>query len=347
MASQYYFRQDEAITGPVSFAELVSRAREKSLHLEDAVRLDNQSDWLPAGEIAGLFHMAGRADEVSRWRAERRGKGSQGAAVGGQGAGAVIEKAEARAVRAATTDSTVHPRPDSPPFSFSSRGDGGVEAASPALVKSPLSSDRPVQRTVEADVAPVLLEVTPVEGEEGPDPGLSREIQAATYAATRQLLDKYGRPVPDAGPVGESRWGAAVQEGIERCFQSVKFLGTIPFVLFMALWSRLGGQGALPRWVEEVLDVVFSRETLITAFRWGMTLAVPNLVAFGILSWSNVEAQRYPPRDKMQVQPKAFPIWGTCSSEGEYTFLLIDTMLAAGIGTYVGIRWLEALAEDD
>lgn len=319
--------------GPVSFFDLVYQARQWELDLEDAVRADHDEEWRPAGEVAGLFHMAGRADEVSRWRAERREKRSGDRSQETQqshrvGSGVATGFAESVPTQIAPSQSEDSPR----------------------IVTSGSTVNEPNESNLKAD--PHLL--TEVPSHDPVDPGelgpsdLSREIKTLIYAAAVQLRDRYGHPVEAVPAQREpSRLRELVGQFAAAAGRSLRFLVSIPFVLLVALWSRIVGNSTLPRWVEESLSVLFSRDMLITAFRWGMTLAIPNLVAFGILSWSNVEAQRYPLHDKTQLQPKVFPVWGKCSSEGEYTFLLIDTMLAAGIGTYLGIRWLEAMAEDE
>lgn len=265
----------------MAYEVLLRLAKSGVLNPETLVQRDQQEEWHPAGEIAGLFHMAGRAEEVSRWRAERRGK----------------------------------------------RSGDRIQGAGEEQIKSNDDQNQ---------------EIGGVESSE-----LSREIKAATYAAALQLRDRYGRPIePAAGSSRESRLARLVRGVPTNVFQSLKFLLSIPFVLLVAIWSRLVGQSALPKWVEDSLDRLFSQESLLRVFRWGLTLALPNLVAWMIFSWSSVEAQRYPPRDRNQVIAKTFPIWGKCSSEGEFLFLLVDTMLATGIGAYVGVRWLESKVDD-
>jgi len=279
MVSQYYYRRRELEGGPVPFGDLVMLAREGALNLEDVVRLEEDSQWRPAAEVPGLFHMAGRADEVSQWRAERRRKES-----GFKSQNAENDNSKKRRVEPGSVVTRERENEDS-------SGDR--------------TGSSPIDELPENGIPGAELQDS-----EGEVSNLSREIKVATYAAAMQLRDRYGRPVESVAERRKSRLGIVFQELGARVIQSLKFLVSLPFVLLLVLWSRIGGNSTLPRWAEESLSVLFSRETVITAFRWGMTLAVPNLVAFGILSWSNVESQRYPSRDKMQIVSKTFPVWG-------------------------------------
>ncbi|MFV0442774.1 MAG: GYF domain-containing protein [Planctomycetaceae bacterium] len=97
-------------------------------------------------------------------------------------------------------------------------------------------------------------------------------------------------------------------------------------------WQRLWGAFANP-------------ETARLAFRWLPTLAVPNLIAWQILQWSEVEAQRFPDRQSLSSGMRNFPVWGECDS-GMYFFLLFDVMLVGGIAAYCIARILESVADD-
>jgi hypothetical protein len=97
----------------------------------------------------------------------------------------------------------------------------------------------------------------------------------------------------------------------------------------------------LARWVGRFA----SPATLHRVFRWGLTLVVPNVAAAAILSWSEVEAQRYPSRAAAAAETRVFPIWGACDQQ-MYYFLLFDTMLFVGVAAYLVARLLESLTED-
>lgn len=88
-----------------------------------------------------------------------------------------------------------------------------------------------------------------------------------------------------------------------------------------------------------------SPATLHRIFRWGMTLVPPNIAAAAVLSWSEVEAQRYPSRSSAAVEMRTFPVWGPCDPQ-MYYFLLFDMMLFVGVAAYFTARMLESLVED-
>jgi hypothetical protein len=80
-------------------------------------------------------------------------------------------------------------------------------------------------------------------------------------------------------------------------------------------------------------------------FRWLPTVVAPNLVALGILRWSEREAQRFPDPEQLASGLRAFPAWGTCDPP-MYFFLLFDAMVVAGVATYFLARTVEQFADD-
>lgn len=100
-----------------------------------------------------------------------------------------------------------------------------------------------------------------------------------------------------------------------------------------------------PGRIQQWKNALFSSAALHHVFRWGVTLAAANLVAFGILNWSETESQRYPERRNVAAQARVFPFWGECST-AEYMFLLCDAMIFAGAAGYSGARILESMADD-
>ena len=98
------------------------------------------------------------------------------------------------------------------------------------------------------------------------------------------------------------------------------------------------------RW-QRLWGAIVNPETAHRLVRWLPTLAVPNLLAWWILNWSEVEAQRFPDRQALSSGMRQFPIWGACDS-GMYFFLLFDVMLVGGIAAYCIARILERAADD-
>ena len=88
-----------------------------------------------------------------------------------------------------------------------------------------------------------------------------------------------------------------------------------------------------------------SRETFQRGLPWGLSFAAANLMALGILSWSDTEALRYPLEIGGAEHLQIFPIWGECSA-GVYAFLLLDSVLFAGIAGYAGSQLLVSMTDE-
>ncbi len=65
--------QDGPDEGPVEFRELVVRVRHGDVVADQRVR-EEHGHWVYAGEVIGLFAMAGRSDALEIWAAARRDK---------------------------------------------------------------------------------------------------------------------------------------------------------------------------------------------------------------------------------------------------------------------------------
>lgn len=89
----------------------------------------------------------------------------------------------------------------------------------------------------------------------------------------------------------------------------------------------------------------FAPSTLHFSFRFGMAAIAANAVAFGILSWSESQALRYPDPEVLSQGVRNFPLWGACKP-GEFMFLVVDAMLAGGLLGYFAAKGLEAMADD-
>jgi hypothetical protein len=100
-----------------------------------------------------------------------------------------------------------------------------------------------------------------------------------------------------------------------------------------------------PTRLQRLWRTVANPETAHVMFRWLPTLVVPNVLAWWILAWSEVEAQRFPDRSTLASGLRQFPGWGPCDS-GMYFFLLFDAMLVGGIAAHCIARILERYADD-
>ncbi len=83
------------------------------------------------------------------------------------------------------------------------------------------------------------------------------------------------------------------------------------------LWQACAAMGSVLRQAAQ------SREFIAQAFRIGSAIVVANLAAFGIDSWSQRQALRFPTRPgQTQAATSEFPLIGKCSST-EYTVLVV------------------------
>jgi len=92
-------------------------------------------------------------------------------------------------------------------------------------------------------------------------------------------------------------------------------------------------------------SVVSLHEMFGSSLPWVLSIVAANLVAIGILAWSDTEALRYPDRQAAVAGSRIFPMWGECPA-GEYMFLLVDTMLITGVIGYFGGRLLVNMADE-
>ncbi len=257
MATHYQYRLFDAEFGPVAFRELVRLVRDGTLGVDDLVKADWEQEWRPAAEVVGLFHMAGRADVLELWEAERANCAQE-------------------AGDSATLDEVLN------------QAEVLSDEEIPAWQRR-WAQVQEQQKVLEAEKA-------------------------------QELREQYE--------------GAKSQQKIRDAISAAEAV----------LDRREAGRrpGRLQGWK----DAVFSSNSLHSAFRWGMTIVAANLVAFGVLTWSETEVQRYPKRGTASaLQQQVFPFFGKCSS-GEYLFLLADAMMMAGLGGYGAARVLESMADD-
>jgi hypothetical protein len=257
MATRYQYRLFDAEFGPVGFRELVRLVRDGMLGADDLVKADWEQEWRPAAEVVGLFHMAGRADVLDLWEAER-----------------------ARCTQQV----------------------GDSDALDDVLNQAEVLSD----------------EETP-----------SWQRRWAQVQERQKIL--------------ESDQAEELRERSEEAKAQQRFRDVISAAEAVIDRREAGRHpGRLRQWK----DALLSSNSLHSMFRWGMTIVAAHLVAFGILTWSETEVQRYPKRGTPStLQQQVFPFFGKCSSV-EYLFLLADAMLVAGLGGYGGARVLESMADD-
>lgn len=255
MATTYQYRLLDTEFGPVGFRELVRLVREGRLGTDDPVKADWEQEWHPAAEVVGLFHMAGRADVLEKWEAERQSR---------------------------------------------ARAEG------------------------DSDLEELLNQAESAEGESLTD-GQRRwlELQGQERALAAEKERERRREL------AEARTQSSIHDTIaaaEAAFDQRE-------------------AARRPGLIQQWKAALFSSSSLHRLFRWGMAFTAANLVAFGILTWTDTEAQRYPKRGTTAVRQQVFPFWGQCST-AEYLFLLADAMILAGLAGYGAARALESMADD-
>jgi len=260
---------------------LVQLVRADELGADDLVKADWEEVWRPAATVVGLFKMAGRADVLAKWEAEKL----------------AAEQAALReeAARLAAGSAGVNENTAGEDLSLATADDlnlllGLVPAAS-NIDPGVLSPEGQREDALEGAAS------SSVNGDQlvGVTSGVSRMMQLVIDAAMAEAESK-----------------EASRERAQR----------------PSIWSRFHfpGLGA-------------------GALRWGGALLFANLTAIGILSWSELQAQRFPERSVSETQAEIFPFWGRCSSR-QYAFLLTDAIVLAGFCGYLAARYVERHADD-
>lgn len=320
MSKTYHYRINSQVFGAITYEEMVQLVKNGVLEPETQVSHDSQQTWFDAGHVGGLFHMAGRADEVSQWRARQRATTP-----------AIINFESATDSEPLLRSENHSVSPETPETVID------VNETSASLLK-PTGTD---QKATESKNVPTA------DNEDWEHSGnLSREIKQATYAAALDWQSRHQGKEPEPVVVRDTPIRNGIFAVTDKLRKATLAVILFPFSVFGFLWSYTGIKVSIPNWVFHLFDRFISASVVIACFRWVATLAVPNLIAWGVHSWSLVEAQRYPVRGEEQPIIWSLPIWGQCSSSGEYYFLLIDIMIVAAIATYMSIRWLELQADD-
>lgn len=103
--SRYFIEQaDGPPEGPVEFRDLVTRVRQGSVVADQRVR-EAHGDWTYAGEVVGLFAMAGRSDALEIWEADRREQAAAERALNADDGWAADETLDLRDLESADADS--------------------------------------------------------------------------------------------------------------------------------------------------------------------------------------------------------------------------------------------------
>lgn len=320
MATQWYWRKGEESGGPISFQELASLVRDRTLNEDDFARPHYSRDWQSTDSIVGLFYMAGREPLPKET--------------------VILEEVQ--------QDSSA----DVDQLETESRE--GFRRLEEFETKQ--SAAFGCDQGSNGHAAGVLDQQTLMTGDQS-DPGepvepLADGQMAAAIAAASDDWDRRHsqpqEPAPADSPnptMGLTAWVMMIPWLTFSVLFSIirAILNPLITLLFLALafLGRTLRVQLLCRYIERIA----SRQTLSWSFRIGSALAVGGIMGFAILSWSDYEDLRYPDAQRIAAGKRSFPIFGPCLP-AEFTFLLADAILAGSAIGYFGARWMELLSED-
>ena len=69
--AKYFLQNGDANEEPIEFRALVKMVRDGAVDADQRVR-EEDGDWQYAGDVIGLFHLAGRTDVLELWEEDRR-----------------------------------------------------------------------------------------------------------------------------------------------------------------------------------------------------------------------------------------------------------------------------------
>jgi hypothetical protein len=81
---KYEYQITGSLPIAIEFHDLVKLVRDGELTAGDLVKAEWETEWHPAAEVVGLFHMAGRDDVLAIWEEEQREKERQRLAEAGR-----------------------------------------------------------------------------------------------------------------------------------------------------------------------------------------------------------------------------------------------------------------------
>ena len=70
MAHEWFFLDGEEVVGPLSPGEVRECVRSGAITRDTRVRRDDRADFIPAGQIRGLFPPLREDEDTSSWKAE-------------------------------------------------------------------------------------------------------------------------------------------------------------------------------------------------------------------------------------------------------------------------------------
>jgi hypothetical protein len=381
--SQWHYRLSGREAGPISFDELVELVCAGEICESTAVRREWPSDWQRADAVCGLFRAARLrasaaalqergAPEPATTRPKQRLP--QHARLGG-GIGWLVSalsylRGRTRTVRLSTADVlsgaayVPHPAPQvSHPLPFTERGNTNGHKTCREEQLSEAEYRRLDSRITEKcellDGVEELLEIAeaanPLPAPDLNESRISTFQQPPTSLPQPAVSGEWTETIDEAMRAAEARDAALRRR--ERSPRALSARLLPPFARLIVLVRN--GIRCLPRpsaggnarrrdrvagWLVALERRLPPTYVLRPGFRWGAAVVSANITAFGLMTWSERQALRFPKAGDEPAK-QVFPIFGECAGD-EYMILLAHAVVLAAVAAYLGARWLEARADD-
>lgn len=360
MATQWYYLQNDLELGPIPYSDLIELVHGEIIQEDDLVRPDWQDEWQRADSVVGLFYMARRLDTLKECAtSEVDIEGS----LETETPSLVTTTGRSR-IWTIWPLSRLFPQPEFPSI-LPVMVEDTPGAVSPTVAFTAVDSPQFPQASSQSEPASR-------QSSENGQPELATPpstLALESVASPHHDLDD--QPVPGSTSNGE--WSRTVASALEAAnardaalakereqelsryrlrgvFQRV--LGQIVHaisrpVTFLFGWIiGTGGVGARDRVATglSTLDRWLPRPGILRVlFKLGSAIVAANLVAFGIMRWSDRQALRFPGSETSV--DRIFPVIGACGPT-EFAFLVFQAALMSGVAAYGLAAVLEANADD-
>ncbi len=345
MASEWHYRLGERELGPIAYRELIQLVRDGTVREDDLVRAEWPMDWQRADSVVGLFHMARRQESPAA--PEHNGVSAEATAADDaspifpacSSSRSWLPQLLSVLFRRSADSSSCSP-PSVAVVGHRNREEV-PETASAAQTQAAFVADR-------NDIFEVCGDIAISEKSE----------DETTEAASASGADEWAKTMADALQAARARDAALAREqererSQDRVRGVVHFLlrgavGVVihPIMLLFGWIADAGGAKARDRVAAGIatLERWSPRPGILRmGFKLGTAIIAANLAAFGVLSWSDRQALRFPGTGS--EMGRTFPIIGECGP-AEFGLLVFHVALFAGIAAYGVAAVMEANADD-
>lgn len=320
MSSDWYFKQDDQISGPYTFQDLLELIRNEKLSPETLVRPQAEEGWLRADSVAGLFNPGDQeqaADTDTGFELANAGD------------------LETFLTEPAETDGTAeHQAAETSPAEVMevTAEESDDEAETGAY------SDETWSTTVKAAVDKIdSRNPKPAEEEEEAEPlQIVPEISLSFLQrpiVRMLLLGCLLLVCASAALYGFIQWMGEDQ----LYFPLIGETSPLLFLVYSAC-TLLAVLLVVP------LLSYIAAPYLRLGYKLGAPLLTGTLTALYLLHWTEQQNLIFPTR--RQAEPKLlFPVMGECSAFS-YWMYFVDVVIVVAVLTYVAARWLESHADE-